>query len=1346
MSDDRDPTQEPPAPHEHHGVVETLREEIHEVVEHVPQPVRWTVGKLVRIALFVTFGLIVLAIVSTALYLGNRTELVAREIALLLNHTLSQRSDLVLEVPDIKGNPFTGFTVTEPRVTFRDGGTLLAARSLRVTYSAMGLLRGGRGPVDVTIDQPVVRLDLGPDSTWRLPKLTPGPPNAKKKGGGLDFRIHIKNARLSMPKPLYTVHGVEIVVSGKTGARTEVNLERMRWNEGPWHSRLETLTGSLTSDADSVRFRVRELRTGDLALSGAGAWRQGSALKVVSADVKRVRWEWLGEVFDNKTFRVPGEGAARIEAFGASRWQGRVDANGSWDSLAAVGSGKFVWDGKSLAVDSIVAKSLAGNLRGRVRWSRQGWEIGGDAEHANPEHWHALHLEHWPPGDMNGRFLYKVITGKPNSQARLTADLVTSEWVKWVVDSARVVVEFPAVARDSFRVEGWRRGGLFTLDGRIDGKGWSGPYTVDNLPLEEWPDGRVTGLRGQLLHAEGRVESRDGALFVTGALDGARTTWSAAQFARWTLSDVRGRLLPTPDMDATLVAQDGFFVGIHLDSADASLHLGDQRVQFSPVRAAAGDTTFALEGGASWDREARWTMTCTSATATSDQFAWTAQPPLVISGDPHGTLFDRVVATDGDARFEARGRWALPGGFYDFSMRGTNLDIGRVGMPLDWGMGGRGDGQLVVTGRYGDPNWTFDGRASRPEFAWHAADSIQIALAGRMHTLDVRRFAYFLDGGSAKGSGRVERTEHAWPDSLTATAVVRWLADAGSWNGDLKLDRMPVDHLGAMSKQAVGWHGRIDGSLELGGSPPAPRFEAKAEASDFGWRDYRADRLEATARYGDGVLEVPATRITMLDVVSTITGRMPVKLALGRLPELPEEPMSWNIDVPRGDLRLLPALVPLVQSARGRFDLTANVTGTPKHPRILGNGHIRSGIVRPAGREEIVENVFTDLHFDEERITLDTLSASQGRTGHVNGRGIVNMDGFLLRNYHFDLALRDFASSQQGLYAMLFDGDFEVIDGPKVQGVPLPQVIGDMRVKRGVIEFNFANQSEVQKRAAITEPLYWTYHIHMGASRNLHWRPPEGDIEFNADLDLEQTPDSLLIYGEMHAIRGHYYFLSNRFKVSTADLTFDNQKGVDPIMDIAATTSLIPSNADYNRHRAETITATITGRASLPQIDFQGPSDWDQREIYRELTYGRFVDTGGQLNTDPLQNYITRQLQAQLSRDLSKFFNDRITQWEVQREQGELLNGQGGLVVTVGGDINPQLSWKYSQRLPGLERSSTIPGSTELFERDVEVEYRINRFIYVTSEITQPRTVTGLSSSSSNKTNFNLNLKARWEY
>src|SRR5262249_27962213 len=136
------------------------------------------------------------------------------------------------------------------------------------------------------------------------------------------------------------------------------------------------------------------------------------------------------------------------------------------------------------------------------------------------------------------------------------------------------------------------------------------------------------------------------------------------------------------------------------------------------------------------------------------------------------------------------------------------------------------------------------------------------------------------------------------------------------------------------------------------------------------------------------------------------------------------------------------------------------------------------------------------------------------------------------------------------------DGDFTVSDGPRVGRDRLPQVTGRARIKKGVIEFDFASQDEVQRRAATTQPLYWTYHIEADATSNLKWRTTSPtsapDIEFNADLDLQQTPDSLLIYGEMHSLRGTYWFLSNRFKVLNADLTFDNQQGVDPILDVAA--------------------------------------------------------------------------------------------------------------------------------------------------------------------------------------------------
>src|SRR5206468_2241691 len=76
--------------HEPGGVVEAIREEIEEVVEHVPRPVRWTVGKLARLALLVLAGLLVLAILSAVLFVMNRTELVARELSILLNRTLRE--------------------------------------------------------------------------------------------------------------------------------------------------------------------------------------------------------------------------------------------------------------------------------------------------------------------------------------------------------------------------------------------------------------------------------------------------------------------------------------------------------------------------------------------------------------------------------------------------------------------------------------------------------------------------------------------------------------------------------------------------------------------------------------------------------------------------------------------------------------------------------------------------------------------------------------------------------------------------------------------------------------------------------------------------------------------------------------------------------------------------------------------------------------------------------------------------------------------------------------------------------------------------------------------------------
>jgi hypothetical protein len=911
-------------------------------------------------------------------------------------------------------------------------------------------------------------------------------------------------------------------------------------------------------------------------------------------------------------------------------------------------------------------------------------------------------------------------------------------------------VDWPAVGADSFRVAGTRRGGTFTLRGRMAGGGWSGPWSVRGLPLEEWPDGRASGLTGRLDRGDGMVESRAGALHVTGSLAGSGTRWGSASFARWTLEGVRGRLLPAPELSARADAEDGHFLGIHLDRAGAPILLGDQVVQFLPLAAQAGDTTFAATGQAAW-RDATWWMTLSSAEARSSQFHFVAEPPVRLAGDPSGVLFERLVANDRDAHVEARGRWAAPGSPYDFEFTARGLDLARVGFPREQGLGGRAGLRLVVQGRSGDPRWRLEGQAGRPRLSGRSADSLSIVLSGGAHRLELEDSRFELGEGFVRASGAVERAPAPFPDSLTPTALVRWLRDAGGCRGHVTATAFPVAPFASVMPSAKGWDGAVSGTATLSGRPAAPVLDVQARGDRFGWRDIRTERVELRARYAERRLEAQDVRARIQNVESTAQLSLPLDLALGRPPAVPNEPIRGRVDIPQGDLQVLPLLVPQLQSARGRFELAAEISGTTRAPRLVGRGRIRDGLVRPINRGEVIEGLGADLHFDESRLVLDTLWARQGRTGRLSSSGEVRLDGLRLRSYRFPVAVREFASAEEGLYAILFDGDFVVSDGPRVNGARLPHVDGRARLQRGVIEFDFANQSEVEKRAATTQPLYWTYRIRAEATSNLRWRTPDADLEFDADLDLQQTPDSLIIYGDMHSLRGTYWFLSNRFRVDRADITFDNQDGVDPLLDISAQTRLRVYLPDQ-RSSFETVTAEIAGRSSQPLISLTCSNpDVDQRAILEGLTLGGLRDERGQVSLsetgDILDNYFTRQLNAQLSAGLSEFFQGAITDWELRRDRGGLSTGEGELVVGVGSQLTDRLALRYQQRVPGLGRQPTSTSRldpTDLFEQNVEAEYRVNRFIFVTSGVSRRRS--SLLGPTQPNTDYNVNLKARWEY
>ena len=155
--------------------------------------------------------------------------------------------------------------------------------------------------------------------------------------------------------------------------------------------------------------------------------------------------------------------------------------------------------------------------------------------------------------------------------------------------------------------------------------------------------------------------------------------------------------------------------------------------------------------------------------------------------------------------------------------------------------------------------------------------------------------------------------------------------------------------------------------------------------------------------------------------------------------------------------------------------------------------------------------------------------------------------------------------------------------------------------------------------------------------------------------------------------------------------------------------------------------------------------NYDESQILTALTYG--PATGGVVGAgrDFADNWVTRSLNRQLSGDLLRVFEGRLSDLQLERESGGLFLGEGGVVLGVTSQLTSKLDLRYRQRLPGLERPTTDLATSPL-ERDVTAELRLNRFFYFTSELTQRRSLTSTAGPGPTTPEFNVNLKARWEY
>jgi hypothetical protein len=138
---------------------------------------------------------------------------------------------------------------------------------------------------------------------------------------------------------------------------------------------------------------------------------------------------------------------------------------------------------------------------------------------------------------------------------------------------------------------------------------------------------------------------------------------------------------------------------------------------------------------------------------------------------------------------------------------------------------------------------------------------------------------------------------------------------------------------------------------------------------------------------------------------------------------------------------------------------------------------------------------------------------------------------------------------------------------------------------------------QVNQQQAAAAPSIWKLDLRVRADNQVFVSGMGLESEWETDLRIRGTTASPVVTGEARVIRGTYSFAGQRFEVTTGEVAFTGSQPINPRLNIAASGEV----------KDVTITMSITGSSTNPQIRFASSPSLPQDEIMARLLFGGSV-------------------------------------------------------------------------------------------------------------------------------------------
>lgn len=344
------------------------------------------------------------------------------------------------------------------------------------------------------------------------------------------------------------------------------------------------------------------------------------------------------------------------------------------------------------------------------------------------------------------------------------------------------------------------------------------------------------------------------------------------------------------------------------------------------------------------------------------------------------------------------------------------------------------------------------------------------------------------------------------------------------------------------------------------------------------------------------------------------TGPMPATAAWSE--RVAAAPLSGGIRY-NGPANVLWAMTGISgQEVSGPLALAADFGGRVREPTLTGV--IRADALRYENPTyaTVISDIAVRGHFTQSRLEITSLSGRAG-SGAISAKGWVGLDA--AAGFPMDLrATLDRAqladsdalgASVSGTLAVtnsrargaLIQGELRI---PEARYQIVRQGSADVPVLEGVRRRGTA--APIRDAAAPTAPpgglpSDWKLNIRIRSDNRIYVTGMGLESEWGADLRVRGTAGNPVVTGQLDLVRGTYSFAGRRMELSKAEVRFDGRQATNPLIDIAASTTV----------EGVTATVNVTGRAQYPQIAFTSIPALPQDEVLSRLLFGSSV---GQLS------------------------------------------------------------------------------------------------------------------------------------